>query len=100
MTNTSNKINISKLYKTKPLVRCGDTIYYGYCNDRYIIKIRILQVLKQVEDLQFSSEVSVDLLDLGSDCRLPGVSVKSCTKSGLWNAVDVSNAWLERKLLN
>ena len=28
-------------YKGKPLVRCGDTIYYGSMKDKYVIKMDV-----------------------------------------------------------
>lgn len=98
MPNNDGELNLPKMYKNKPFVRYGNTIYYGYSSDRYIIRIRILSNPKLVEDLQLSSEILVELLDLGTDAKFPGTTVKSCTKSGLWSAIDVSSAWLERKL--
>ena len=100
MSNTDKELSISKLYKNKPLVRCGNTIYYGYLSDRFIVKIQVLSDSEFANDLQLSSEISVELLDLGVECKLPGTLVKSCTKSGLWSAIDVSSAWLERKLIS
>ncbi|MBQ3093039.1 MAG: hypothetical protein IJC57_02140 [Clostridia bacterium] len=99
MSNSDKKLSISKMYKGKPLVRCGDTIYYGYFSDRFIIRIQILSNSNIIDDLQLSSEILVELLDLGSERKFPGTLIKSCTKSGLWSAIDVSSAWLERKLL-
>ena len=29
------------MYKGKPLVRCGDTIYYGSMKDKYVVKLEI-----------------------------------------------------------
>ena len=100
MSNTDKELSISKLYKNKPLVRYGNTIYYGYLSDRFIVKIQVLSDSEFANDLQLSSEISVELLDLGVECKLPGTLVKSCTKSGLWSAIDVSSAWLERKLIS
>ena len=28
-------------YKGKPLVRCGDVIYYGSMKDKYVVKLEI-----------------------------------------------------------
>ena len=38
-------------YKGKPLVRCGDTIYYGSMKDKYVIKMDI-KSKKKVKDLE------------------------------------------------
>ena len=29
------------MYKGKPLVRCGDVIYYGSMKDKYVIKMEV-----------------------------------------------------------
>ena len=31
----------SPTYKGKPLVRCGDVIYYGDMRDKYVVKLEI-----------------------------------------------------------
>ena len=100
MSDSNGELNILKLYKNKPIVRCNDVIYYGYSSDRYIIKIQIVSSSKNFDDINLSSEVVAELLDLGPECKLPGTVLKTCTKSGLWNAIDVSSAWLERKLIS
>ena len=40
-------------YKDYPLVRCGDTIYYGNMSDKYVILIKILSK-KTVADLEIA----------------------------------------------
>ncbi len=37
----SEKKNAFPMYKGKPLVRCGDVIYYGSMKDKYVIKMEI-----------------------------------------------------------
>ena len=29
------------MYKNKPLVRCGDVLYYGNMTDPYVVRIKI-----------------------------------------------------------
>ena len=40
-------------YKGKPLVRCGDTIYYGDMNDSFVIKM----VIKSKQPAVFTTEM-------------------------------------------
>ena len=47
-------------YKDKPLVRCGNIIYYGNMKDKYIIMMQILDS-KDVGDLKCATKVSVQL---------------------------------------
>ena len=37
-------------YKGKPLVRCGDVIYYGSMKDKYVVKLEI-KSKKKVQDM-------------------------------------------------
>ena len=49
------KANASKFptYKGKPLVRCGNTIYYGDMKDPYVIKMDIKSIKNwQIKRLQ------------------------------------------------
>ena len=43
------------MYRGKPLVRSGDTIYYGNMTDKYVIKIDI-KTKKTVEDMQVADK--------------------------------------------
>lgn len=45
-------------YKGKPLVRCGDTIYYGSMQDKYVIKMDI-KSKKKVGNLEVADKVTV-----------------------------------------
>ena len=48
-------------YKGKPLVRCGDTIYYGSMQDKYVIKMDI-KSKKKVQDLEVADRVTIQLM--------------------------------------
>lgn len=84
-------------YKGKPLVRCGDEIYYGNMDDEYVIHM-IIKSKKTVGGVEVSDKVTVQLM--ATD---PGLSprrqlVKSSEKQGLFVAMDIGDAWLERAL--
>ena len=49
------------MYRGKPLVRSGDTIYYGNMTDKYVIKIDI-KTKKTVEDMEVADKCIVCLL--------------------------------------
>ena len=55
-------------YKGKPLVRCGNTIYYGNMNDPYVVLLQIVSS-KKVNDLDFADKVTVQLLRTDPDAR-------------------------------
>lgn len=97
--NLKTKNNDIKMYKNKAFVRNNNVIYYGNPHDRYTIKIESL-ASKPCEDLEISSETLVAMIDLGENCELPGKIVKTSKKSGIWPAIDIANAWLERVRLS
>lgn len=92
-TKTENK-NKFLMYKGKPLVRSGNTIYYGNSYDKYLIKIDI-KSSKKVDDLEMADKVMVYLLSVsGKNTR----TVKSSEKPNLYAAIDIADAWLEKAL--
>ena len=55
-------------YKGKPLVRSGDTIYYGSMKDKYVIKMDI-KSKKKVGDLEVADKVTVQLMYTDPEIR-------------------------------
>lgn len=85
------------MYKGKPLVRCGDTLYYGNMTDKYVVMLRVLSKRKQ-GDRELADKVSVQLMYTDADVRVRDRVVKSSEKQGLYNAMDIGSIWLERAL--
>ncbi len=84
-------------YKGKPLVRCGDVIYYGSMKDKYVVKLEI-KSKKKVNDLEVADKVSVQLMYTDQNIRARKQIVKSSEKNGLYLAMDIADAWLSRAL--
>lgn len=84
-------------YKDIPLVRNGDTIYYGNMSDKYVIMLQILSK-KAVGDLQVADKVSVQLLLTDPNVRAKERIVKKSEKQGLYNAMDIGAIWLKRAM--
>lgn len=94
-----NKESKSKmlLYKGRPLVRSGGTIYYGSMSDPFVAMIQILDN-KDFSDLQLPSRVSVQILSTDATLR-PKERVKKRTEKGsLSDALKIASIWLERSL--
>ena len=85
------------MYKGKPLVRSGNTLYYGDMADKCVIMIQILST-KTVKDLTVADKVQVQLLSTDPDLRMKDRILKKSEKSGLYNAMDIGAIWLERAL--
>ena len=84
-------------YKGKPLVRCGDTIYYGSMKDKYVIKMDV-KSKKTVGDLEVADKVTVHLMYTDPEIRTRKQIVKTSEKEGLYLALDIAEAWLNRAL--
>ena len=84
-------------YKGKPLVRCGDVIYYGSMKDKYVVKLEI-KSKKKVKDMDVADRVTVQLMYTDPKIRTRKQIVKTSEKEGLYLAMDIADAWLTRAL--
>lgn len=84
-------------YKEKPLVRCGNEIYYGNMAEPYVIRLTVLASEKQGET-DVPTKLNVQLLK--SDIQLPEKErvVKETVKNSMFDALDFGFVWLERAL--
>lgn len=84
-------------YKGKPMVRKGDTIYYGNTEEKFIIMMTIKSTTK-IGGEDVADKVSIQLLKSDPDLDPKDRVVKSSERSGLYNAMDVAAVWLDRAL--
>jgi protein associated with RNAse G/E len=91
--------NAEKLleYKGKPLVRSGNTIYYGDLADPYIA---VLQCVDTVDfsDMKLPSKVMVQILSTNEELGLKERIKKRTDKPSLYEAINIASIWLERIL--
>ena len=93
----AEKKNDFLTYKGKPLVRNGNTIYYGDMNDDFVIMMRILSS-KEFGDTDLASKVSVQLVNTDTNVSIKEKIVKTSEKKGLYAAMDIADIWLTRAL--
>ena len=93
----AKKKNEFLMYKDKPLVRKGNTIYYGNMSDKYVIKIDI-KTKKQHQDMEIADKCLVQLMLTDPEIRARKQIVKTSEKTGLYLALDIADAWLTRAL--
>ncbi len=93
----AEKKNDFLTYKGKPLIRSGNTIYYGDMNDDYVIMMRILSS-KEFGDTDLASKVSVQLVNTDPNVSIKEKIVKTSEKKGLYAAMDIADIWLTRAL--
>ena len=84
-------------YKGKPMVRRGDTIYYGDLSEKYIIVFTV-KSKKKVGDLEVADSVSIDLCtnELGGKNKV----IKTAKRESLFEAIDIAEFWLEDAIEN
>lgn len=82
-------------YKDKPLVRCGDLLYYGCMADKYVTKI-LVQEKENQNDLELSKRLTIQLVNV-KDGKVLKV-LKTSEKNSLYAAIDIANVWLHRAL--
>ena len=84
-------------YKGKPLVRSGNTIYYGDMNDAYVVCLTIKNS-EDYKDITLAGDITIQLLATDETLSPKDRIVKKSEKKGLFTALDLGATWLERQL--
>lgn len=82
-------------YKGRPLVRCGNTLYYGNMSDPYVIVLTVKNTRK-TGDLDVSQRIKVELQSTDENVNAKEKVIKSSEKIGLYQALDIASIWLDR----
>ncbi len=85
------------MYKGRPLVRSGNTLYYGSMAEDYVIMMQILST-KDANDMTMAEKIQIQLMATDPDIRMKDRIIKKSEKIGLYNAMDIGSIWLERAL--
>ena len=83
------------VYKDKPLVRCGNMIYYGSMSDKYISIIEILET-KEADGRTVPSKLSVKLNKNYGELKFK--PIKKAERESLYVAIDLAEYWLKDAL--
>ena len=84
-------------YKGRPLVRCGNDIYYGNMTDPYIVYLQILNTKKE-NGVDVADKVHIILLSTDDSKPLPERIVRQANKAGLFNALSFGDIMLRSQL--
>lgn len=84
-------------YKGKPLVKNGNTIYYGSMLDDYVVMLQILDT-KESGDLTLTNNVLVQLMRTSKDVKPQDIIVRKSEKTGMFSAIEIADIWLDRAL--
>ena len=78
-------------YKGKPLVRKGNTVYFGDMSDTYIVRLTILSSQNDIADA-----IKIELMLSDTGLNEKDRIKKTSEKHGFYEALDIASVWLER----
>lgn len=84
------------LYNGKPLLRCGNRIYYGNLEDKYILVLDIASE-KDVKGAMVPSDVKFQLMDNTGELG-QGQIFRKGKRDSLYKALDIGGWWLQDAL--
>jgi hypothetical protein len=84
-------------YKGKPLVRCGNIIYYGNLADKCIV-FMIVTATTQQNGMEVATNVRFELQYTNPAMKASERVIKTGEKGSLYAALDVASIWLTRAL--
>ena len=99
MADTNKQAQEFPTYNGRPLVRCGDEIYYGNMEEPYVIRMQI-KSKKEVNGNELPDKVTVQLMATDPYLSPRKQLVRSSEKKGMFLAMDIADIWLERALAN
>lgn len=82
------------VYREKPLLRDGNTLYYGSFDENFIVRFTILESEK-VNDLDMAKKVIIELLEKNGDSIDSAKLTKKAERTSMWAALDIGIYWLE-----
>ena len=86
------------MYKGKPLVRSGNTIYYGYM-DQPVVAIMQIVSTRELQGVEVADKINLQLFRTDpSITKLKDKIVKKAERKGLYSALETGSIWLEREL--
>lgn len=80
-------------YKGRPLVRCGNTLYYGSMADEYVVMMQIMDKEK-LNDLDISKKISLKMILTDESVNLLERIKRTAERDSLSEALDIADGWL------
>ena len=81
-------------YKGRPLVRCGNDIYYGSLKEPYVVYLQVLSNRTE-NGVEIADKVHLVLLSTDDSNPLPERIVRQANKVGLYNALSFGDIMLQ-----
>ncbi len=83
-------------YNGKPIMKCGNRVYYGNLEDKLILVLDITKT-KNVNGLEVADEVLVQVMDNTGELG-KGQVFRKATRENLYKALDIGEWWLKDAL--
>lgn len=80
-------------YKGRPLVRCGNTLYYGSMADEYVVMMQIIDQEK-LDNLDISKKISLKMILTDESVNLLERIKRTAERDSLYDALDIADGWL------
>lgn len=84
-------------YKGRPLVKSGNTVYYGSMCDPYVVLLNIRNT-KTENNITLPNDVMVQLLRTDKNINPMEIVAKKSERKGIYNALEIADIWLTRAL--
>ena len=84
-------------YRGKPLVRSGNTIYYGDMADEFVAMLMVAEA-SDFADMKLPSKISVQIISTDPEENPKERIKKKTEKNNLYDALNIASIWLERTL--
>ena len=78
-------------YKGRPLVRKGNTVYYGNMSECHIVRLTILSSENDIADA-----IKIELMLSDTGLNEKDRVKKTSEKHGFYEALDLASVWLDR----
>ena len=82
-------------YKGRPLVRCGNDIYYGSMKDPFVVYLQVLSTKKE-NGVDVADKVHIQVFSTNDSLAPEARVFRQTTKNGLYNALDIGSIWLQK----
>lgn len=83
------------MYKGRPLVRSGQTLYYGSMGDRCVAHLQIKSQQEQ-NGISTANKVVVQLISTDENLPLKDRILNKAERGGLYEALSIADIWMER----
>ena len=85
------------MYKGRPLTRRGNEMFYGFIDDKFLVKLTVKET-EDVDNLSVASKIAVQLVTNSTYLEGKERIIKQKEATGLYSALDLGYVWLEDAL--